>query len=246
MLQAGAPPTLLVPPEQGALIGAVDAVQGSDAPALDELICLGAAPGVEVDRIVSIGQGGIVVPGGADRSDLSRPRHILEHGHHSGDAPLRQDLIDHIRLGYPHLGQCLLQVIEHDSDGPPGAHIHLAALAGEGVGVGQDGLRFGLRLGHQDRHRGLVGALGLAGSPLPAAGGQRQDQEQAGQQAGQAFGGHLRSPPLAFFPLSYPPQGRVSISCVSMEGENLPAGPKIHSGPPKGRPAVKLGVQLNL
>lgn len=62
MLQAGAPPTLLVPPEQGALIGAVDAVQGSDAPALDELICLGAAPGVEVDRIVSIGQGGIVVP----------------------------------------------------------------------------------------------------------------------------------------------------------------------------------------
>ncbi len=73
MLQAGAPPALLVPPEQGALVGAVDAVQGGDAPALDELICLGAAPGVEVDRIVSIGQGGIVVPGGADRSDLSAP-----------------------------------------------------------------------------------------------------------------------------------------------------------------------------
>ena len=58
----------LVPPEQGALVGAVDAVQGGDAHVFDGGVSLGAAPGVEKHRIVAPGQGDIVIPGRAHRA----------------------------------------------------------------------------------------------------------------------------------------------------------------------------------
>ena len=180
----------LVPPEQRALVGAVDAVQGGDPHVLNGGIGLGAAPGVEEYRIVAPGQGDIVVPGRAHRTQVAHPFHRLEHRHHPGDAPLGGQLIDEVGLGHPQLGQGLFQVVEHNGHRAGIGQVHGAALPGEGIDIGQDGLRLRFRLLHggNDRDGGLVRHGGGRGGGLPlSAGGQQTGRQDQGQQQGEGL-----------------------------------------------------------
>ena len=155
-----------------------------DLPVVKGVVGLGAAPGVDVDGVVAQGQADVVVPGGADAAQVAHPLQVLVEPHHPGDAPLSDDLINHVRLGNPDLRQGLSQVVEHNSDGPFSADILMQALAGEWVDVGVDRLRFGFRLHRGDDRNGrLLGRLGGGGPSrvLFPAGGQGE-QQQSGQQ----------------------------------------------------------------
>ncbi|MPN50996.1 hypothetical protein SDC9_198637 [bioreactor metagenome] len=96
---------LLVAPEQGALVRAVDAVQRGDRPGLDFIIGVGTAAGMEIHRVVPQRKLQIICTGGADRADLAYALQALVDAQHSGDSSLRQHLIDNIGLGDAVLGQ---------------------------------------------------------------------------------------------------------------------------------------------
>ena len=237
----------LIPPEQRALVGAVDAVQGGDPHVLNGGIGLGAAPGVEEHRIVAPGQGDIVVPGRAHRPQVAHPLHRLEHRHHPGDAPLGGQLIDEVGLGHPQLGQGLFQVVEHNGHRAGIGQVHGAALPGEGIDIGQDGLRlrFWLRLLHggEDGDGGLVRHGGGRGGGLPlSAGGQQTGRQDQGQQQGE---GLFHKGGLPFHPICAGAQMRVCsifyhtvpggvLSTETVRAHERKHGKKFISFPPRG------------
>ena len=188
-----------VPPEEGALIGAVDAVQGGDAPVLDGVVGLGAASGMEENGVVAIGQRDIVVPGRAHRTDFAHALHALEHPQHPGDAALGHRLIDDVCLGHPQLGQGLFQVVEHDGHRPVFPDVRGAALPREWVHIGQLGLRFRLHRG-QGGYAGLLRRGGGGGRLLLGpAGAQGGQQQQRGDQFPQLVHLHGDSSLFGFY-----------------------------------------------
>ena len=188
MLQSHVFPPLLVPPEQGALVGAVDAVEGGHTPVINGGVGSGTASRVEEDGVMAQGQGDVVVPGGAHRADVSHALYRLKHPQHPGDAPLGQSLIDDVRLGHPQLGQSLFQVVEHDGHRPVLADVLGAALPGEGIHIGENGLRVGL---HRSQHRRVGGLRGGGGRRLLGTAGGQGEQKRAAYQKGEhSFAAH--------------------------------------------------------
>ena len=106
----------------------------------------------------------------------------LKHPQHPGDASLGQSLIDDIRLGNAQLGQSLFQVVEHDGHRPVLADVLGAALPGEGIDIGENGLRVGL---HRSQHRRIGGLRGRGGRRLLGTAGGQGEQKRAAYQKGE-------------------------------------------------------------
>lgn len=119
VLQTVALAPLRVPPHQISVlavahVGAIDSVEGGDAPLADFGVGILAAAGVNVDGIVSQGQLQIVGAGGADGADFPNTVQGLVDGQHAGDAALGRYFVDHVSLGLTKLGKGLFQIVEHD------------------------------------------------------------------------------------------------------------------------------------
>ena len=183
MFHTGVPAAFLVPPVQGPLVGAVHAVKGRDTPAFDDLIGLGTASRVEKQRVVTRGQGDVIIPRGPDGADVPHTVHRLEHPQHPGNAALGAHLVEYIRLSHPRLGERLFQIVQHHGVGPALCDVLRAALPGEGIDIGQRLRRlWRLRKGRDLQGEGKKTALrrGVDRGRFPAGGQQQETQQKDG------------------------------------------------------------------
>ena len=163
VLIAVVPLPVRVPPENLSVIAAPDAIHMVYLPAPQIGVCLLAAPGVDVDRIVSQGQLHKVGPGGADAAQGFNAFHRLVQAQHPGDAPLYRNLVNDIRLGDAQLGLGRLQVVQHNGDGPQVLILRLHGKARQRVDSRRD---IGLRFWYRFRGRGRVLVLHRCGRRL--------------------------------------------------------------------------------
>ena len=149
---------LRVPPEDFGVGTAVDAVHIVHLPAPQVLVRLRTATGVDIQRVKAQGQLDVIGPGGADTAQDARAADVLEHAQHPGDAALRRDLIDDVRLGDAKLGLGRFQIVEHHRHRAVVLILRLHGKPRQRVGArGHVGLRFRLRLGFRFRNRLLDG-----------------------------------------------------------------------------------------
>ena len=98
---------------------------------LDIAVRLLTAAGVDDDGVIRQGNAQIIRAQAADAADRLNVVQVAENRHHTGDAALGRDLIDHVRLADADLRLGIDDVVDHDGERTGVFRLCAQLLAGE-------------------------------------------------------------------------------------------------------------------